>query len=297
MKKLAYELVGLCATHDQGGSFATRKNRKDMLILMAGQLDEMGFRKMGARDLGGRHVNRLVKLWQEQELSAGVMKNRMTVLRWWAGHVGRAHVIARTNDHYGIPARPLSAVSKAVELSDEVLQAIDGPYRERICVSLRLQRYLGLRTEESLKFRPSEAIGRDEEGKMTRIDLRGSWCKNGRARSLLLRSERQRDILEQALRVAGNGSMIPGILSYVKYRRKFRYRCDKVGLPHLHGLRHRYAQERYLELTGSLPPNCDGPLESWAVDDRARNMISDELGHGRKNVTASYLGPGVKFGR
>jgi hypothetical protein len=82
--------------------------------------------------------------------------------------------------------------------------------------------------------------------------------------------------------------------------RKFRplltqYRCAKVGLTHRHGLRHRYAQERYLELTGSLPPNCEGPLETWAVDDRARTIISDELGHGRKQVTSAYLGPAVPY--
>lgn len=295
MKALAYDLIQLYKAHDQGGSFTSRQNRKDMLLLMAGQLHDMGFKKMRARDIGGRHVNRLVTLWNEQGKTAGVMKNRMVVVRWWANKVGRGHVVAKRNEFYGIPTRPLNKVSRAVELNDALLEGIDGPYRDRICASLHLQRYLGLRTEESLKVRPYQAVERDEGGLITRVNMRGSWCKNGRPRSLPIRTDKQREVLEQATQIAGRGSMIPDHLSYVKYLRKFRYRCNKVGLTRFHGLRHRYAQQRYRELTGSLPPNCDGPLESWAVDDRARRVISEELGHGRKNVTSAYLGPASRF--
>jgi hypothetical protein len=295
MKPLEYDLVQLCDRYDQGGSYARRSDRKRDLRLMAKQLDKMGFKTMRARDLGGRHVNRLVALWAEQGLSVGTMKNRMGSLRWWAATLGRAHVMARRNETYGIPSRPIPNASRAVELTDDLLQAIDGPFCERIRVSLQLQRYLGLRMEESLKIRPAHAIVRDENGVIVRLDLRGSWCKSGRTRSILIDDDRQRDILEEAGRLAGIGSMIPGALSYIQYLKKMQYRCDKVGLTHRHGLRHRYAQMRYLELTGSLPPNCQGPLETWATDDRARHIISNELGHGRKNVTAAYLGPAVRY--
>jgi hypothetical protein len=297
VKKLEYDLIRLCEIHDQGGSFSTRANRRNQLVQMAQQLHAMGYRDLRASQIGGRHVNRLIKLWHEQELSIGAMKNRMSSLRWWASKVGRAHVIARRNEHYEIPSRPRHTVSRAVELTNDLLQAIDGPFRERIRVSLRLQRYLGMRTEESLKIRPAQAIERDENGIIVRVDLRGSWCKNGRPRSLLIRDERQREVLQDALLITGRGSLIPSALSYVDYLWKFHYRCRKVGLTHRHGLRHRYAQERYLELTGSLPPNCEGLLETWAVDDRARTIISDELGHGRKNVTSAYLGPAVRYAK
>jgi Phage integrase, N-terminal/Integrase len=291
LKKLEYDLIRLCDKHDKHGSFATRADRKRLLLQMARQLRAMGYRDLRAGKLGGRHVNRLARLWQEEGLSVGAMKNRMSGLRWWAARVGRVHVIARKNGHYGIPSRPLHKISRAVALCDDVLHAIDGPHRHRIGVSLRLQRYLGLRTEESLKIRPAQAIERDAQGIIVQVHLRGSWCKNGRPRSLLIRDERQREALEAALQIAGNASMIPIAMSYVQYLKTFQYRCGKVGLTHRHGLRHRYAQERYQELTGSLPPNCDGPINTWGVDDRARHLISEELGHGRKNVTSAYLGP------
>lgn len=295
MHKLEYDLVQLCNRHGTGGSYGRRADRKRDLRLMAKQLYAMGFKKLRALDLGGRHVNRLIALWKEQGRSVGTMKNRMGSLRWWAAAVGRSHVMARTNDAYGIPSRPITQESRAVELTDDLLQAIDGPFCERIRVSLQLQRYIGLRIEESLKIRPTHAIGRDEHGVIVRLDLRGSWCKSGRTRSILIDDDRQREILEAAARIAGIGSMIPSHLSYIQYLKKMQYRCDKAGLHHRHGLRHRYAQMRYLALTGSLPPNCEGPLETWARDDRARHIISNELGHGRKNVTAAYLGPSVRY--
>jgi hypothetical protein len=295
VKPLEYDLTRLCDLHDKQGSFASRADRRRLLLQMARQLHAMGYRDLRAGKLGGRHVGRLVRLWQAQGLSVGAKKNRMGCLRWWARKVGRAHVIARRNEHYGLPSRPRYHTSRAVELTDETLQAIDGPHCYRIRVSLQLQRHLGLRTEESLKIRPTQAIERDDQGRIVTLHLRGSWCKNGRPRTLLIRDARQREALEAALQIAGNASMIPMALSYVRYLKTFQYRCAKVGLTHRHGLRHRYAQERYLELTGSLPPNCEGPLETWAVDDRARTIISDELGHGRKQVTSAYLGPAVPY--
>ena len=295
MKPLEYDLMRLCDLYDKQGAFASRADRRRLLLQMARQLRAMGYRELRAGKLGGRHVGRLVRLWREQNLSVGAMKNRMGCLRWWAARVGRAHVMARSNDHYGIASRPRHSASRAVELTDEMLQALDGPHRRRIGVSLRLQRRLGLRTEESLKIRPAQAIERDDQGRIVRLHLRGSWCKNGRPRTLLIRDERQRDVLEAALQIAGHASMIPTSMSYARYLKTFQYRCAKVGLTHRHGLRHRYAQERYWELTGSLPPNCDGPLETWAMDDRARQMISEELGHGRKQVTSAYLGSAVPY--
>ena len=33
------------------------------------------------------------------------MKNRLAVIRWWAQKVNRQNVVARSNDHYGVPNR------------------------------------------------------------------------------------------------------------------------------------------------------------------------------------------------
>ncbi|MBF4370531.1 integrase, partial [Vibrio anguillarum] len=63
-----------------------------------------------------------------------------------------------------------------------------------------------------------------------------------------------------------------------------------------HGLRHEYAQARYLELTGWRSPKAGGlssrelTPEQKAVDREARLTISKELGHEREAITVAYLG-------
>jgi len=64
----------------------------------------------------------------------------------------------------------------------------------------------------------------------------------------------------------------------------------------VHGHRHAYAQRRYFALTGWLCPAAGGPRSKdlttaqKAIDHDARMTISRELGHGREQITAVYLG-------
>ncbi|MEE8058812.1 MAG: hypothetical protein V3T17_13420 [Pseudomonadales bacterium] len=64
----------------------------------------------------------------------------------------------------------------------------------------------------------------------------------------------------------------------------------------MHGLRHHYAQQRYQTLTGWPCPACGGPTrqqlseEQREQDNRAREKISDELGHVRAQIVSIYCG-------
>lgn len=93
---LHYDLELLCSRNREG-SGATQADRARMLDLIANQLEDMGFRYMNARSLEARHVKKLVKRWRAEGLCRGTVKNRMTVLRWWARKVGKEHVVAVSN--------------------------------------------------------------------------------------------------------------------------------------------------------------------------------------------------------
>lgn len=64
----------------------------------------------------------------------------------------------------------------------------------------------------------------------------------------------------------------------------------------MHGLRHHYAQSRYVALTGWKAPAAGGVLSKELTpmqrsqDRTARQIISRELGHERTQITATYLG-------
>lgn len=287
MRNLNYQLKQLCRRNRDGG-YATQRNRERLLSMIADQLQSLGFKGMSAQSLKPKHAEALVKRWQAQSLSVGTIKNRMTVLRWWAEKVNRQNVIARRNDHYGIPERIfVTRESKAVRVSGAAL--------DRVCdvhvrMSLELQRAFGLRREEAIKFQPSYADRSDH------LVLKDSWTKGGKAREIPVRTPAQRQILDRTHRLAGRGSLIPGARNYRQQLRVYERHTANAGLSKLHGLRHAYAQSRYEELTGWKAPAAGGrPSKTLSgverdVDRAARLTVSRELGHERVQIVAVYCG-------
>lgn len=288
MRDLNYRLKGICS-RNRDGSYSTRGRRWKELNLMARQLHEIGYSRFkDPHKLKGRHVTALVARWKAEGLSAGTMKTRMASLRWWAEKVGRESVIHPRNAAYGIGERQyVSNVSKAVFMSQGDLSKVRDAH---IRASLELQRAFGLRREECLKFQPHVADKGD------RLVLKASWCKGGREREIPIRTEAQRQALDQAHRLAGRCSMIPGGRSYVEQVKLYERQTAAAGLHKLHGLRHAYAQERYRELTGRAAPAAGGKRaaeltpEEKALDREARETISRELGHYRRQISSVYLG-------
>jgi integrase len=287
MRDLNYQLKQLCQQCRQD-SYATQVNRERMLTLLANELHTLGYRGMTARSLKPKHVEAQVKHWFDQELSKGTIKNRMAVIRWWAQRVDKQNVVARSNEHYGIPDRRfVASESKATSVTSEQLEKIRD---EHVRMSLELQQAFGLRREEAMKFQPSFADRGDH------LVLKASWTKGGRERTLPIRTEAQRDVLNRARRLTGFCSLIPSSRNYVQQMRVYEGNTRRAGLSHMHGLRHAYAQNRYEELTGWKAPAAGGPVTKDLTQDErkrdheARLTISRELGHEREAVTTAYLG-------
>ena len=124
MRDLNYQLKELCRKN-RDGSYATLAQRLSLLTLRANKLHELGYRQLDAQSLKPKHVEALVKHWLSKDLAIATMKNRMSVLRWWAEKVGRQNVIARTIDHYGIPERQfVTNISKAQNVNNEALSKV-----------------------------------------------------------------------------------------------------------------------------------------------------------------------------
>jgi len=287
VRDLNYQLKELCR-RNRDGSYATQQNRERQLSLMADQLHELGYRAMNARSLKPKHVEALLRRWQGEGLSIGTLKNRMAALRWWAHKADRRHVVARSNDYYGIPERSfVSTESKAKQVDRTALERVRDPH---VRMSLELQQAFGLRREEAIKFKPSYADRGD------RLVLKDTWTKGGKAREIPVRNTAQRAVLDRAHRLAGRGSLIPGHRNYRQQLRIYERHTANAGQSKLHGLRHAYAQRRYEELTGWKSPAAGGPSGSAlsaserSLDRQVRLAISEELGHEREAITATYLG-------
>jgi len=289
MHHLLYELKSLTARHREG-SYNTHANRQAMLWQMGEQLLAAGYNQLHVYELKGRHVNALLRQWQADGLSPATQKNRMAVLRWWAEKIGKPDLLQRTNAAYGIAQRQtVATVSKARALPRDKLVRVRNQY---VRMSLELQRAFGLRREESLKIRPHQA----DHGES--LVLQGSWTKGGRPREIPIRTPAQRDVLDRAKALVRfkEASLIPKGKTYAQQLGCYEGHCRRAGLDKMHGLRHAYAQDLFVELAGFACPAAGGPKREVLTpaqreaDYDARLVISAELGHGREQITAAYLG-------
>jgi len=286
MDDLSFSLKTLC-TRSGEGSFGTRSLRQRGLLAMAEDLTEMGYRLPEARSLKGKHVAALVGRWKAGGISDQTIRNRLTWLRWWAYQVGKPGLLPKDNDAFGLAERSRFSGNRAKRLEQTALERVGD---RRVQLALKLEAAFGLRREEALKFRPELA------DKGNRIALKASWCKGGRYREIPVIHEKQRALLDEVRAVVGDGSLIAPGQNYFQAMKHYENQLLRAGIGNAHGYRHAYAQWRYRQLTGWACPAAGGrtadqmtPAEQ-ARDRAARLEVSHELGHGRLDVTDTYLG-------
>ncbi|MDQ9093087.1 integrase domain-containing protein [Pseudoalteromonas haloplanktis] len=293
MSNLKYQLQGLIL-RNQDGSFSVQAGRKKCLIQIASQLKEGGYRLQSVNSLKPKHVNYLVERWQTEKLSPGTIKNRMGHIRWWAEKVGKSSMLPKSNNGSN-QAITLDLEKRSYIPTESKGKELDSAKLEKITdnlvkLSLKLQREFGLRREEAIKFRPNYAIRGDQ------LVLKSSWTKGGRPRTLQIRTDSQRALLAEIQQTVGGGALIRTDRNYKQQLKSYEWQTSRVGLDKNHGLRHTYAQQRYLELTGWQAPINGGLTskeltpEQKIIDREARLKISNELGHSREQITVAYLG-------
>lgn len=271
-------------------SYESKANYQKVLNLCVRSLDSLGYHLDNINQVKQKHVYSLVEHWKDQFLNTATIKNRMSALRVACGLMGKKNVI-KNNDHYYIGKRSyIPEQNKAIVNID--LHKIADPY---IKTSIELQQLFGLRREESLKFIPKLA------DKKNHIELQASWTKGGVPRSIPITSQAQRILLNRAKTLCGESSLIPKDKSYIEQRNLYDRLTHKAGLYNLHGLRHAYAQKRYLQLTDKLSNGHGWPApiaggksrddmdkSEREIDKKTREIISRELGHSRSNILKIY---------
>ena len=287
MRQLNYDLKRL-QDDAKEGAFGTRTGRSFNLARMANTLHDLGYRRLRATGLKGKHVEALVREWKRQGLSTGTIRNRMSHLRWWAKRIGKPNVVRADNASYGIGERKrVTNEDRSGDLPEDKLALVRD---EHVRMALRLQEAFGLRREEAIKFSPSYA----DRG--SKIVLKASWTKGGRSREIPVLKESQRRLLDEARAFAGGGAMIPGHRNYKQQLEVYERQTKDAGLKRMHRLRHTYAARRYEEITGWKAPAAGGPAmrslkgARKRIDRDARATISREMGHSRISIVQIYCG-------
>ncbi len=288
MRQLNFDFKQI-GERNRDGSYATQADRSRILAQVANLLHELGYRDLRAENLKPKHIDAVVEHWKIKELCEATIKNRLAALRWLAEKIGKPNIVKKTNAEYGISKREyVTNISKARDLDPTQLQKIT---EEKIILSLNLQAHFGVRFKESIVININWADRGDH------LVLKGSWCKGGREREIPIRTDSQRQLVDQIKVVARGGSLVgDDYKTYKAYLQHFKYVISQAGISNVHGHRHFYAQTRYKELTGRDCPACGGStaknlsVGERAIDREARLIISNELGHSREQITAVYLG-------
>ncbi|WP_291510509.1 integrase domain-containing protein, partial [Acidithiobacillus sp.] len=159
-----------------------------------------------------------------------------------------------------------------------------------------MARRFGLRFQEAAKADLRRLVA--EARKRRAINIQ-EGTKGGRTvKRWVVVDASGREVLEKAwaiARDAGTKTLIPPDTKYIDFVRREAARARRVlrehGIRGYHELRAAYACERYARLTDCPPPVlAGGRATSRSVDRQARETISREMGHGRVQVLASYIG-------
>ncbi|ELF6482497.1 integrase domain-containing protein [Vibrio fluvialis] len=203
----------------------------------------------------------------------------------------------------GLPKRS-GIASGNRSVSEAAHSAVVSTGSGRLGALLELQRNFGLRFEESAKLDAAKAL--KEAGKDGSVSIKDG-TKGGRERIVPITSDTQISALQRAAAIQNGRSMIPADQSYREFRQD-AYREIGHHPVNFHGERHHYAQTRYRELLGAECPVKAGVKHGGAhheylakalgisveqartLDKEIRTEVARELGHGRIDVTNSYLG-------
>lgn len=172
------------------------------------------------------------------------------------------------------------------------LQSTREALGDRAAAIVELNRELGLRAKEASLLDANKAVKEAETRGVVSIR---DGTKNHRPRVVSITSPRQLDALRTAARTQGEGrNLIPSRQSWAAWQagelRATREHIQACTGESLRDLRSAYACERYAVLTGHAAPAAGGTITSAKADREARMVISAELGHGRIDVVAEYIG-------
>lgn len=166
----------------------------------------------------------------------------------------------------------------------------------RVAAVVTLARDLGMRVREASMLDARAALAAAMRCGAVNITAGTKGGRGNRVDRRVPVSERAMATLHAAAKAQGaDRNLIPGALDWRQWNDHLHRAWAAVrgaeGLGRLHDLRAAYACDRYRQCTGVPAPVLTGArLADLEADRAARALIAAELGHGRAEVVAAYVG-------
>jgi integrase len=302
------------STKDKNVSRKTMLDRSTFLLAFFRTLrHETEFKDADPRELGGRHIEAMVRRWVSQDRSTATIHNYLSFLRTFAAWIGKPGMVL-SPQHYVGEASP-HAHRHQVAMKDKSWTAADvdihdvikriGEFDMWVGLQLELCAKLGLRPKEARHFRPHGSIIPREQAmkRDSQAFPDAQWfihvehgTKGGRPRDVPLVSPAQRELIERLQALVHSGMFVGRPeFSAKQSQRRFYYVLQLFGVTKAdlgvvaHGLRHQHVNDMYEALAGGPSPVRGGQLQP-EHDIEARSAAAKVLGHNRPRVTGCYLG-------
>lgn len=277
---------------------STMKKRCQVLFLLFKQLHEGGFKIENPRNLRPQHVHYLMRLWEDQGLSASVLANRFSIMKSFCDFLGKPGMLGDpenfVRDPYSLRRSTVAKKDKSWTGNNidaqEIVRLLDehDPYT---AMQVRLMQVFGLRLKEAVSIQPVLADHDD----CIMVD-RGT--KGGRPRLIPIDSDAKRAVLDAAKKLMKRPTQNlcrPGkrlhqeIAHHYYVMRKVGITAKNLGVTP-HGLRHQYLNDKYEEIAGHPSPVRGGEVVDKERDELARAIAMQHAGHGRLSIGSAYYG-------
>lgn len=298
--------------HGKDGKYngkGTREKRKKQLFKFVKDLHRLGLEIPNVKSLKDKHFAAIFDMWLESDLAASTMQTTLSNLRLlceWINKPGLVDHALDNHEHRDI----LSVIMKREGKNNRkiksfsgkklrVFEAIERVYQidPRVAMQMGLMFIYGLRRREAAMICPM--VHFNEDGTINCI----KGAKGGRPRYNIEPIHDTEDVLaflaslKEFVKERSNASLIPRHMTYEQWESYVSRVMRKAGLTKkdlgvtLHGLRHEYAQLKYLAKTGQVPRLLSENGMSISCDDfekEQKRVISLLLGHSRVGITDHY---------
>lgn len=274
-------------------SFATAAKYGHDWKLFCAWAKERGAKQMEriTPDMVRQYGRDLASKADDSILKPSTAQDRVTAVNRVMQFAGSGWTSISSTKDCGISERSHVRVGAPAALDRSVYQArlasVNAAASPRGVAICELARNLGLRSKEASLFDANAGLKEARERGCISIS---DGTKGGRGRELPITSEAQIRTLELAAQAQGSARAVMPADQNWKQWRQGELRTVREAMGGLHELRSAYACERYAEITGHAAPCTGGQILDRDVDRGARLVISQELGHGRIDVAAEYLG-------
>lgn len=285
----------------RNASIATRKAYKDRFMTFLSMLGKLNMPIQNLDEITGKQVRHVFHEFEAQALSPSWVANVNTTIRRFGIWLGKPEMCPPVAKLVEFPSNFVRKQSAKIAKDwdslnidfDNICADVE---RENPVTALQMQlsNNFGTRVQEFLMFRPQVVIFESKDC----IYLKDG-TKGGRARFVPIETQKQRELVEKATKLADpvSGILIakPGY-SLRQAINHYNHLVAKVGITKrelgitTHGLRHGYACGVYKEMTGVNAPVLGGGFVDPVLDKKARVEVANRLGHSRIDITSAYLG-------